>query len=55
MKKILAAWATATLLGNAAFAQTFTLKSAELGGQLPNKQYLNGMGYTGENQSPQLT
>lgn len=35
-------------------AQTFTLKSNELGGQFTNKQYLNGMGYTGENQSPQL-
>ncbi|UII31706.1 YbhB/YbcL family Raf kinase inhibitor-like protein [Fulvivirga ulvae] len=35
--------------------QTFTLKSNELGGQLTNKQYLNGMGYTGENQSPQLS
>ncbi|WP_228724357.1 YbhB/YbcL family Raf kinase inhibitor-like protein [Spirosoma sp. KUDC1026] len=35
-------------------AQTFTLKSKELGGQLANKHYANGMGYTGENQSPQL-
>lgn len=35
-------------------AQTFTLKSKELGGQFTNKQFLNGMGYTGENQSPQL-
>lgn len=34
--------------------QTFTLKSRELGGQLTNKQYANGMGFTGENQSPQL-
>jgi Raf kinase inhibitor-like YbhB/YbcL family protein len=33
---------------------TFTLKSNELGGQLSNKQYVNGMGFTGENQSPQL-
>lgn len=36
------------------FAQTFTLKSRELGGQLSNKQYANGMGFNGENQSPQL-
>ncbi|SEW44862.1 YbhB/YbcL family Raf kinase inhibitor-like protein [Chitinophaga arvensicola] len=33
---------------------TFTLKSNELGGQLNNKHYINGMGFTGENQSPQL-
>jgi Raf kinase inhibitor-like YbhB/YbcL family protein len=33
---------------------TFTLKSNELGGQLSNKQYANGMGFTGENQSPHL-
>ena len=38
-----------------ALAQTFTLKSNELGGQFTNKHYLNGMGYTGENQSPQLS
>lgn len=34
--------------------ETFTLKSRELGGQLTNKQYANGMGFNGENQSPQL-
>lgn len=33
---------------------TFTLKSNELGGQLTNKQYIYGMGFSGENQSPQL-
>ena len=33
---------------------TFTLKSNTLGGQLSNQQYANGMGYQGENQSPQL-
>lgn len=32
----------------------FTLKSNELGGQLSDKHYANGMGFTGENQSPQL-
>lgn len=37
-----------------ATAPTFTLKSRELGGQLNNQQYANGMGYQGENQSPQL-
>ncbi len=35
--------------------KTFTLKSNELGGQLTSKQYLNGMGYTGDNLSPQLS
>lgn len=35
-------------------SNTFTLKSNELGGQLTNKQYANGMGFNGENQSPQL-
>lgn len=33
---------------------TFTLTSNELGGQLTNKHFLNGMGFTGENQSPAL-
>ncbi|HVI47627.1 MAG TPA: YbhB/YbcL family Raf kinase inhibitor-like protein [Chitinophaga sp.] len=45
---------TATLQGGSTFTQTFTLKSNELGGQLTNKQYARGMGYNGENQSPQL-
>lgn len=35
-------------------AQTFTLKSNELGGQATNKQVLNGFGCNGENKSPQL-
>lgn len=33
---------------------SFTLRSRELGGQLANKHYANGMGYTGQNLSPQL-
>jgi Raf kinase inhibitor-like YbhB/YbcL family protein len=33
---------------------TFTLRSKELGGQFGNKQYANGMGFNGENRSPQL-
>lgn len=36
-------------------AQDFTLKSNELGGQLPQKQFYNGMGYNGLNLSPQLS
>ncbi len=35
-------------------AQTFTLKSKELGGQATNRQVLNGFGCNGENISPQL-
>ncbi|MBB6128688.1 YbhB/YbcL family Raf kinase inhibitor-like protein [Mucilaginibacter lappiensis] len=33
---------------------TFTLKSNDLGGQLAPEQYANGMGFTGQNLSPQL-
>lgn len=36
-------------------AQTFTLKSGDVGGQFTNKQMLNGFGYSGENVSPQLS
>lgn len=35
-------------------AQTFTLKSNELGGQMTNKQMANTFGCTGENKSPEL-
>ena len=35
-------------------AQTFTLKSSELGGQFTNRYFMNGFGYSGENISPQL-
>jgi Raf kinase inhibitor-like YbhB/YbcL family protein len=53
MKKLMTLLA-ATALSSAAPAQNFTLKSTDLGGQLPLKQYYNGLGYTGENLSPQL-
>ncbi|OON71117.1 YbhB/YbcL family Raf kinase inhibitor-like protein [Hymenobacter sp. CRA2] len=53
MKRILTLLA-ATALSSAALAQSFTLKSADLGGQLPARQYFNGMGFGGENLSPQL-
>ena len=36
-------------------AQTFTLKSNDVGGQATMKQVANGFGCTGENQSPQLS
>lgn len=45
---------TAAASSNNVQELTFTLKSNELGGQLTNKQYINGMGFSGENQSPQL-
>ena len=35
-------------------AQTFTLKSNDVGGQATNKQVFNGFGCTGENISPEL-
>ena len=38
-----------------AFAQTFTLKSSDLGGQATNKQFANSFGCHGENISPQLS
>lgn len=37
-----------------ATAETFTLKSKDLGGQFTNRHFANGMGFTGENQSPEL-
>jgi Raf kinase inhibitor-like YbhB/YbcL family protein len=42
------------LFSSSAYSQGFTLKSKDIDGQLTNQQYLNGMGYTGGNQSPQL-
>lgn len=36
-------------------AQTFTLKSNNLGGQATNSEIFNGFGCTGENNSPQLS
>jgi Raf kinase inhibitor-like YbhB/YbcL family protein len=45
----------AVLFTNLAIAQTFTLKSNDVGGQVTNKQVLNGFGCNGENISPQLS
>ncbi len=42
------------LTGAATFAQTFTLRSNDLGGQATDKQVFNGFGCTGQNISPQL-
>lgn len=43
------------LWASLAFAQTFTLKSNEVGGQATNKQFANVFGCKGENISPQLS
>ncbi|HTI10720.1 MAG TPA: YbhB/YbcL family Raf kinase inhibitor-like protein [Puia sp.] len=54
MKKISFLWAL--LLGwGLASAQTFTLKSNELGGQATNRQFLNSFGCHGDNISPELS
>jgi Raf kinase inhibitor-like YbhB/YbcL family protein len=44
----------AAVLGSAASAQTFTLKSADLGGQFTNQFIANTFGCSGSNRSPQL-
>jgi len=54
MNKIVMTFAVAIMYAGSVMAQNFTLKSTELGGQLTDNQYLNGMGFTGANQSPQL-
>ncbi|BDS10390.1 YbhB/YbcL family Raf kinase inhibitor-like protein [Aureispira anguillae] len=43
------------LIANLSFAQTFTLKSTDLGGQATNKEVFDGFGCTGKNTSPQLS
>jgi Raf kinase inhibitor-like YbhB/YbcL family protein len=43
------------LAATASFAQTFTLKSNDVGGQATNKQFANVFGCHGENISPQLS
>lgn len=42
------------MIGGLASAQTFTLKSADIGGQATNKEFFNGFGCTGQNISPEL-
>ncbi len=41
--------------GMMSYAQTFTLKSKDIGGQATDKQVFKGFGCTGENISPQLS
>ena len=55
MKKTIGFLSAVLVFTNIAFAQTFTLKSKDLGGQATSKQFLNAMGCTGENSSPQLS
>ena len=43
------------LVSAAVLAQTFTLKSKDLGGQMTSQQVFNGFGCTGQNISPQLS
>jgi len=43
------------LLSQLVYAQTFTLKSTDLGGQASNVQVFKGFGCEGENISPQLS
>ena len=45
----------AILMACTGFAQTFTLKSKDIGGQATQKEFFNGMGCTGQNISPELS
>jgi Raf kinase inhibitor-like YbhB/YbcL family protein len=55
MKKMIIVLAALFVSLNITYAQTFTLKSNDVGGQATQKQFYNGMGCTGQNQSPQLS
>ena len=55
MKKIILILSLSVATVVLASAQTFTLKSNEVGGQATNKQFFNGFGCHGENISPQLS
>lgn len=55
MKRLAVTLSTLFLVTSFMSAQTFTLKSADVGGQATQKQFFNGMGCTGQNQSPQLS
>jgi Raf kinase inhibitor-like YbhB/YbcL family protein len=45
----------AMMAAGSSFAQTFTLKSNDVGGQATNRQFANVFGCKGENISPQLS
>lgn len=55
MRKAILFLAALVVLTGSAKAQTFTLKSSDIGGQATQKQFFNGMGCTGQNISPQLS
>ena len=55
MKKLVGSAAIMMFVTNLCFAQTFTLKSKDIGGQMTLQQVLNGFGCTGKNLSPQLS
>lgn len=56
MKKVFQVLTLAFILvSNFSIAQTFTLKSKDIGGQMTLQQVLNGFGCTGQNLSPQLS
>ncbi len=54
MKKIYGLFIIFSLFGIVS-AQTFTLKSNDIGGQATNKQFFNGFGCQGGNVSPELS
>jgi Raf kinase inhibitor-like YbhB/YbcL family protein len=55
MKQLVIVLAFIMLGETATVAQTFTLKSKDIGGQMTLQQVLNGFGCTGQNLSPQLS
>jgi len=54
MKKLIISVSMIIWIANLSFAQTFTLNSKDIGGQMTLKQVFNGFGCTGQNLSPQL-
>src|SRR5512143_1779529 len=54
MKKVFLAVGIIVVFAAAAYAEEFTLKSDQIGGQLTIEQVYNGFGCTGKNISPEL-
>ncbi|HEY1055214.1 MAG TPA: YbhB/YbcL family Raf kinase inhibitor-like protein, partial [Emticicia sp.] len=55
MKKVSVSLFAILLISSFSFAQNFTLKSNDLGGQATQKEFFNSFGCTGQNISPQLS
>jgi Raf kinase inhibitor-like YbhB/YbcL family protein len=55
MQKMISLLLLAVLAGGTLSAQTFTLKSNDIGGQATNKQFFNSFGCHGENVPPELS